>query len=162
VENPAALLREPRPAATGTPAPRQVVWVQAGHQAPGEPGYMAQTGAGSGPFGSEVGFTTRLAAAVERRLRTSGVDARHTPALVTPRASRGAVFISLHHDTPEGSARVGYAIAGAGENYYHGEGFGPASPTPYADSAPHRRPTIVSKRIEANSLLLAQDLAKRF
>ncbi len=144
-------------AAHATP-PAPIVWVQAGHQGPREPGYTAQTGAGSGPFGSEVGFTTRLAARVVARLRAAGVDARRTPGRVTPYAARGAVFISLHHDSPGGHAAIGYAVSGAGENWYHGEGFGTASPVPYADSARHRPATTVSRAVERNSRNLATRL----
>ncbi len=142
--------------------PAPVVWVQAGHQGPREPGYTAQTGAGSGPFGSEVGFTTRLASKVVARLRAAGVDARRTPGRVTPYGARGAVFISLHHDSPGGHAAIGYAISGAGENWYHGEGFGTASPVPYADSAPHRPATRVSPAVERNSRDLAARLGVTF
>jgi len=105
-------------AGTGSAAP--LVWVQAGHAPPTEPGYRAQTGAGSGPFGSEVVFTTRLAPRVVARLRAAGVDAREVPGFVRPLAAGGAAFVSLHHDSPGGSAAVGHAIAGAGENWYHG------------------------------------------
>lgn len=149
---------------TAAPAPpaRPVVWVQAGHEAPGEPGYRAQTGAATGPFGGEVGVTTRVAAVVERRLRAAGVDARHTPARVTPLGARGATFVSLHHDVPEGRAVVGHAVAGAGENWYHGEGTGPPSPLPYADSAPHRRATPVTPAVERRSRTLARRLARRY
>jgi hypothetical protein len=151
-------------AGTGTArAARPVVWVQAGHQQPMEPGYTAQTGAGSGPFGSEVAFTTRLAAKVEADLRAAGVDARHTGGLVNPMGARGAVFLSLHHDAPGGFARVGHAVVGGGENYYHGEGYGPARQTPYPDSAPHRTPaTTVSPQVAASSTALAQAVARRY
>lgn len=149
--------------AAGASAAAPVVWVQAGHAAPGEPGYRAQTGSGSGPFGGEAGFTTRLATAVVRRLRAAGVDARRIPARVPPGA-RGAVFVSLHHDTPYGAAAVGHAVhdPGRGENWYHGEGTGPASPVPYPDSAPHRAATRVSARVEARSTALARAVAARF
>lgn len=146
------------PPALAAPAPaRPIVWVQAGHQAPGEPGYRAQTGAAG-----EATFTARLAAEVERRLRELGVDARHTPAKVTPRAAGGAVFISLHYDTPSGRAAVGHAISGAGENWYQGEGTGHPSSTPYSDSAPHRAATTVSPAVEARSSRLAALLQKRY
>jgi hypothetical protein len=147
-------------AISAPPAP-PVVWVQAGHEAPGEPGYRAQTGAGGGPFGSEVGFTTRLAGALERRLRRAGVDARHTPARVTPAGAPGAVFVSLHHDAPGGRALVGHAIAGAGENWYRGEGLGAPRPRPYPDSAPHRPATRVSPAVARRSRALALRLARR-
>jgi len=138
--------------------PRPVVWVQAGHETPGEPGYRAQTGAAG-----EVQFSVRVAAAVERRLRSAGVDARHTPARVTPIAARGAVFIAIHHDTPQGRAAVGHAIAGAGENWYRGEGIGLPRSTPYPDSAPHRSPpTTVSAAVETRSRRLARLLAARY
>jgi len=137
--------------------PAPIVWVQAGHEGPREPGYTAQTGAGDGPFGNEVGFTTRVAARLVTRLRAAGVDARRTPGRVAPFGSRGAVFISLHHDSDGGHAAIGHAITGAGENWYHGEGFGTASPVPYSDSAPHRAATEVSPAVERRSL----DLAKR-
>jgi hypothetical protein len=151
--------------ALGTPAPapaRPVVWVQAGHEAPGEPGYLLQTGAASGPFGGEARFTVRVAAVVQRRLRAAGVDARHTPARVTPWGAPGAAFVSLHHDVPEGRAVVGHAIAGAGENWYHGQGTGQPSPVPYPDSAPHRRATEVSPAVERRSRVLALRLARRY
>jgi hypothetical protein len=144
------------------PVGRPVVWVQAGHEPPGEPGYKVQTGASSGPFGGEIAFTTRVAAVVERRLRAAGVDARHTPALVIPLAAPGASFVSLHHDTPEGRANIGHAISGAGENFYRGEGLGTASPTPYPDSAPHRRATVVDQAVERRSRGLAERIAKRY
>ena len=79
--------------AHAVPPAAPVVWVQAGHEAPREPGYTAQTGAGSGPFGTEVGFTTRVAARVTVLLRRYGVDARRTPGRVTPLGARGAVFV---------------------------------------------------------------------
>jgi hypothetical protein len=139
------------------PAAAPIVWVQAGHEGPREPGYRDQTGAGSGPFGSEFGFTTRLAARVVVRLRAAGVDARRTPGRVSPLAARGAVFISLHHDAAGGRGGVGHAVTGAGENWYHGEGGGTPSPTPYADSAPHRTATAVSSTVERRS----RDLASR-
>lgn len=149
------------PSAGSGAGSRPVVWVQAGHEGPREPGYRAQTGSGSGPFRSEVAFTTRLAAAVESRLRAAGVDARHTPGLVTPIGSPGATFVSLHHDAPGGYARIGHAITGANENYYRGEGFGTARPTPYPDSAPHRAATRVSPVVEGRSRYLAQRLSTR-
>ena len=141
--------------------PTPIVWVQAGHEGPREPGYTAQTGAGSGPYGSEVGFTTRLAARVVARLRGAGIDARRTPGRVTPLGARGAVFISLHHDAAGGRGGVGAARTGAGENWYHGEGFGTPSPRPYADSAPHRPATTVSAAVERRSRDLASRLAAR-
>ena len=146
------------PAAVAAPAtPKPVVWVQAGHEGPREPGYRAQTGASG-----EQAFTVKLAAEVERRLRELGVDARHTPGRVTPHGAAGAVFISLHYDTPDGHAAVGHAISGAGENWYHGEGSGTARSTPYPDSAPHRTATTVSKAVESRSLRLATLLQQRY
>lgn len=144
------------------PPQAPVVWVQAGHEGPREPGYRDQTGAGAGPFGSEVGFTTRLAARVVVRLRASGIDARRTPGRVSPLGARGAVFISLHHDAAGGRAGVGRAIAGAGENWYHGEGGGAPGSRPYPDSAPHRRPTTVTAAVERRSLDLARRLSAVF
>lgn len=96
----AALAAASRAGAPAASAARPVVWVQAGHQASGEPGYRAQAGAGGGPFGSEVGLTTRVGARLEARLRAAGVDARHTPARVTPAGAAGDVFISVHDDAP--------------------------------------------------------------
>ena len=138
-------------------APRPVVWVQAGHESPGEPGYRAQTGAAG-----EAAFNRRIAASVERRLRAAGVDARHTPGRVTPLRAGGAVFVSIHYDTPGGHSTVGHAITGAGENWYRGEGTGQARSTPYPDSAPHRSPTTVSAGVERNSARLAGILAARY
>lgn len=139
-----------------------VVYVQAGHQAPREPGYRAQTGAFSGPFGSEIGFTTRVAPLIAARLRRAGADARLTPGRVTPYGGGGAVFVSLHHDVPQGAAAFGHAITGDGENWYRGEGGGDPSPTPYPDSAPHRRPTTVSAAVERRSRDLANRIAARY
>lgn len=139
-----------------------VVWIQAGHAEPREPGYRDQTGAGSGPFGNEIAFTTRIAPAVIARLRAAGIDARSTPGEVTPLAAPGAAFVSLHHDSPGGAAAFGHAIAGAGENYYRGEGSGDPSPTPYPDSAPHRQATTVSPQVEAHSRRLAEAIARRY
>ena len=146
--------------ATGPPAP--VVWVQAGHLAPREPGYRAQTGAGSGPFGSEVAFTTRTSRALVAALRRRGVDARLTPGRVTPWGARGAVFLSVHHDAPGGRAGVGHAVTGAGENWYRGEGTGIPRPRPYPDSAPHRPATSVSPRVAATSARLSARIAHRY
>jgi hypothetical protein len=139
-------------------AARPVVWVQAGHEAPREPGYRAQTGASD-----EVAFNRRVAAALERRLRSSGVDARHTPGRVTPIGARGAVFVSIHHDTPQGAAAVGHAVTGAGENWYRGEGFGVGRSFPYPDSAAHRTPAArVSAVVEARSRRLARLIQRRY
>ena len=144
--------------------PRPVIYVQAGHEPPGEPGYLAQTGASGGPFGSEEAFNIRLAAALEADLRSAGVIVYHTPAKVTPWGARGAVFISVHFDQVGGSAGIGYAVdgLGRGENYYHGQGSGTASPVPYRDSAPHRHATAVTAAVQARSLQLARDLAATF
>jgi hypothetical protein len=149
-------------AAAATRAP--VVWVQAGHEAPGEPGYRAQTGAGGGPFGSEVAFNRRVRAALIGRLRAAGVDARPMPGLVTPWGARGAVFISMHFDAPGGAAAVGNATAvpGRRENWYRGEGTGTASPRPYADSARHRPSLPVTPGVERASRALARRIAGRY
>jgi len=139
-------------------ATRPVVWVQAGHEGPREPGYLAQTGAAD-----EIAFTTRVAAALERRLRAAGVDARHTPGLVTPMGAGGAIFISLHHDVSSGHAAVAGAVTGGGENWYHGEGSGTPSQRPYADSAPHRTPpTSVNAAVASASARLAGLVAARY
>lgn len=144
------------------PPPTPVVWVQAGHAEPREPGYRAQTGAASGPFGNEIGFTTQLSAAVVRKLGAVGVDARVTPGQVTPLGAPGAAFISLHHDTPSGTAVIGAARAGTSENYYRGEGSGDPSPTPYPDSAPHREATTVTPKVARQSLELARSIAAEY
>jgi hypothetical protein len=143
---------------------RPIVYIQTGHEAPGEPGYLAQTGASGGPFGSEVSFNERLAPALAARLQRAGVDARLTPAKVTPWGARGAAFISLHFDAAGGSAGLGYAVSspGRGENYYHQQGSGTASPIPYPDSAPHRRATRVTGAVQQRSLQLARDIAVVF
>lgn len=150
------------PALHAVPRGAPIVWVQAGHAAPREPGYAAQTGAGSGPFGDEVGFTTRVRARIVARLRAAGVDARPMNGLVMPLGARGAVFVSMHHDAPGGRSGVGHAFAGTAENWYHGEGFGTASPTPYADSAPHRRAFPVTLAVERRSGDLARRIASSF
>lgn len=143
---------------------RPIVYIQAGHAPPGEPGYLAQTGASGGPFGTEVAFNRRLAPALALRLERAGIDARLTPAKVTPWGAKGAVFISLHFDAAGGSAGIGYAVdqPGRGENYYHGQGFGTATPVPYPDSAPHRRATRVTVAVQRQSLALARDIAVVF
>ncbi len=154
-----AILGTPLPvtAPTVLHASRPIVYVQAGHQGPREPGYRAQTGASG-----ESAWTQQIAAKVEYRLRRKGVDARHTAGLVTPNPTPGAVFISIHYDIPTGHAAVGHAITGFGENYYHGEGFGAASSTPYADSVAHRGATRVSYGVQSASTRLANRLAARY
>ena len=147
-------------AALGTPAlataAAPIVWVQAGHAGAGEPGYAAQTGAGGGPFGSEIAFNTRVRDDMVARLKAAGVDARPLVSKVNPLGAAGATFISIHFDSPGGGAGVGRAVVGGGENYYHGEGTGTASQTPYSDSAPHRTPaTKVSTTVATNSANLA-------
>lgn len=149
-------------AAAASGGGRPVVWVQAGHTAPREPGYADQSGAGAGAFGSEIGFTSNLAPKVVAKLKAEGVDARQTPGEVTPNGASGAVFISLHYDTPEGRSVIGYATTGGNENYYHGEGYGTASQTPYSDSAPHRPATTVSAAVSSHSQDLAQRLSSRY
>lgn len=149
------MIDAPAPHAVAAGAP--VVWVQAGHAAPREPGYRAQTGAGSGPFGSEVGFTTRVRARLLARLREAGVDARPMDGRVAPLGARGAAFVSVHHDAPGGRAGVGHTVAGTTENWYRGEGWGAPSPTPHPDSAPHRRAFPVTPAVERRS----RDLARR-
>jgi hypothetical protein len=69
--------------------------------------------------------------------------------------------VSIHHDAAGGRAGVGGARTGAGENWYHGEGYGTASPVPYADSAPHRAATTVSAAVERRSRHLANRIAAR-
>ena len=146
-------------AATRVAAP--IVWVQAGHADPREPGYRDQTGAARGPFGSEVAFTSRLADAVAARLAARGVDARVLPGRVDPIDAPGAAFVSLHHDAPGGRAVVVGATAGTAENHYRGEGGGTPSPTPYPDSAPHRPATTVSPQVQRASRDLAAAIAAR-
>ena len=139
------------------PATPPVVWVQAGHVPPGEPGYRAQTGSSG-----EAEFNTRVRDAVIRLLERRGVDARPLGARVDPMGAAGAAFVSIHHDSPGGPASVGYAVQGT-ENYYHGEGDTPLSPTPYPDSAPHRTPaTIVTPAVQAASKALAESVARSF
>lgn len=161
---------EPQPpstAPTTTTAARPrgegpVVWVQAGHAEPREPGYRDQSGAGTGPFGGEVAFTTRVAPLVIDRLRRAGVDARPMAGRVEPHRAPGAAFVSIHHDSPGGTVAFGHAITGAGENYYRGEGSGEPRPVPYPDSAPHRPATDVSARVEERSRDLARRISRRF
>ncbi|MGD9572043.1 MAG: hypothetical protein AB7V62_09175 [Thermoleophilia bacterium] len=152
----------PPPSLHAVAAGAPIVWIQAGHAAPREPGYAAQTGAGGGPFGSEIGFTTRVRARIIARLRADGVDARPMNGLISPLGARGAVFVSMHHDSPGGRSGVGHAFAGTAENWYHGEGFGTPSPTPYADSAPHRRAFPVTATVERRSGDLARRIASSY
>lgn len=156
---PAAVPADPQ-SSGGRAAP--IVWVQAGHADPREPGYRDQSGAGSGPFGNEIAFTTALADAVIERLEAEGVDARLTPGQVTPLGAEGAAFVSLHHDAPGGQAAIAGAHAGTSENYYRGEGGGDPSPTPYPDSAPHRQATTVTPDVEQASDALARAIADRY
>lgn len=123
---------------------------------------MDQSGTGSGPFGSEIGFTTDLADKVVAQLKRAGVDARMTYGRVEPLGASGAAFVSLHHDSPGGAAAFGHAITGAGENYYHGEGSGDPSPTPYPDSAPHREATTVTGQVESRSRGLATAIEEAY
>jgi hypothetical protein len=142
------------PALASAAAP--VVWVQAGHASPGEPGYSAQTGAGGGPFGSEIAFNVKVRDDMLARLKAAGVDARPLVSKVMPLGASGATFISIHFDSPGGGAGVGRAVVGGGENYYHGEGTGDASQTPYGDSGSHRTPaTKVTSAVAARSASLA-------
>lgn len=131
---------------------------------PGGPGYLAQTGAGGGPFGSEQAFNSRVQAALIASLKRAGVDARPTNALVTPWGSTGAAFISIHFDSPGGGAGIGNAtsVPGRHENYYEGEGTGTASPVPYPNSAPHRPHTEVTPTVERASRALATRIANRY
>lgn len=154
----AASLALAAPAALSAAPP--VVLVQAGHLAPGEPGYLAQTGASGNPFGLESEFNRRVRDAMIRQLKTAGVDARPLAARVEPLGVPGATFVSIHHDSPGGAAMVGHAITGGNENYYRGEGTGTASPTPYPDSGRHRTPaTTVSASVERTSAGTARRLA---
>ncbi|MBM3665050.1 MAG: hypothetical protein FJW92_04570, partial [Actinobacteria bacterium] len=59
------------PAALSAKPP--VVLVQAGHLSPGEPGYLAQTGASGNPFGLESEFSRRVRDAMVKRLTAAGV-----------------------------------------------------------------------------------------
>jgi hypothetical protein len=141
-------------------AQQPVVLVQAGHLSPGEPGYLAQTGASGNPFGLESEFNRRVRDNMVRRLKAEGVDARPLGARVEPLGVGGATFVSIHHDSPGGAAMVGHAVAGGNENYYRGEGTGTASPTPYPDSAPHRTPaTTVSRTVQRTSAGTARILS---
>jgi len=133
-----------------------VVWVQAGHAPPGEPGYSALTGAGGGPFGSEAAFNLRVRDDMVTRLKAAGVNARPLVSRINPMGARGATLISIHFDQPGGAASVGRAVVGGGENYYHGEGTGTARQTPYPDSGMHRTPaTTVSGAVARRSAKLA-------
>lgn len=146
------------PALASAAAP--VVWVQAGHASPGEPGYSAQTGAGGGPFGSEIAFNVKVRDDMVTRLKAAGVDARPLVSKVMPMGAPGATFVSIHFDEAGGAASVGRAVVGGGENYYHGEGTGTASQTPYGDSGAHRKPaTTVSAAVAARSATLAGTLS---
>ena len=84
---------------------------------------------------------------------------RHGLPPAAPRARSSSRSITTR---PQGHAAVGHAIAGVGENWYHGEGTGTARSTPYPDSAPHRAATTVSATVEARSQRLARLLASRY
>lgn len=144
-------------APAGAWAAAPVVLVQAGHLSPGEPGYLAQTGASGNSLGLESEFNRRVRDDMIRRLKARGVNARPQPARVAPLGVGGATFISIHHDSPGGAAMVGHAITGGNENYYRGQGFGTGRATPYPDSAPHRTPaTTVSPAVERTSAATAR------
>jgi hypothetical protein len=141
-------------------AARPVVLVQAGHLSPGEPGYLAQTGASGNPFGLESEFNRRVRDDMVRRLKAAGVDARPVAARVEPLGAPGAIFVSIHHDSPGGAAAIGHAVTGGEENWYRGQGFGTGRATPYPDSAPHRTPaTTVSPAVQRSSTALARRLS---
>lgn len=141
-------------------AARPVVLVQAGHLSPGEPGYLAQTGASGNPFGLESEFNRRVRDAMVTRLRAQGVDARPIGARVDPLGVPGASFVSIHHDSPGGAAAIGHAITGGGENWYRGQGTGTARAMPYPNSASHRTPaTTVSPAVQRASMTLARRLS---
>ena len=145
------------PAAMAAPP---VVLVQAGHLSPGEPGYLAQTGASGNPFGDESEFARRVRDDIIRRLKAAGVDARALAARVDPLGVGGATFLSVHHDSPGGAAMVGHAVADGNENYYHGQGFGTGRAMPYPDSARHRTPaTTVSPLVQRTSAATAHRVA---
>lgn len=140
-------------AATGDTS--DVVWVQAGHEAPREPGYAAQTGATG-----EIGFTTTLQKLVIDKLKAKGIDARAVAGKVDPVNAEGAAFVSLHHDAPASSGGrgfAGYAIAGTTENYYAGDGIGSAKDAPVPGAVVHRTPaSTVSPTVETKSRALAR------
>ena len=154
---------EPASPARTSPSARRsrpVVLVQAGHLSPGEPGYLAQTGASGNPFGGEAEFNRRVRNDMVRRLRRAGVDARPLAARVEPLGVGGATFVSIHHDSPGGAAMVGHAVTGGNENYYRGQGFGTGRSTPYPDSATHRTPaTTVSSAVQRTSAATARRVA---
>ncbi len=142
-----------------------VVILQAGHQAPMESGYRAQTGASGGPFGSEVQFTIRASHAVITMLRADGVNAIESPGKVTPYASSAAIFLAIHFDEAGGRGSIGYAVYDPPNNrnfYYHGQGVGTPRPTPYPDSAPQRGATRITPRTQAHSHALAVALNHRY
>ncbi len=129
------------------PAGRPVVWVQAGHAAPREPGDEGGTGAVGGPFETEAAFTVPVARRVVRQLRAWGADARLTPGRVTPRAAPGAAFVSIHHDAPGGRAAIVWATR-PGERPVRRPG--------------RRPPTKVGDAVEARSRELALSLHRRY
>jgi N-acetylmuramoyl-L-alanine amidase len=149
------------PGAAAAAAKPPLVVVQAGHVAPREPGYRWQTGSGSGPFGNERAFNIRVSRALAKRLRKHGIRVRVTPGKISPWAVKADVFVAVHHDGPGGVAGVGHAHAGAREFFYHGDGAGEPSPTPYADTVRHRRATSVNTIIERRSRRLATRISVR-
>jgi|GEM_PF-1454363 len=153
--------------ARGTPrvpsAP--MVIVQAGHQAPMEPGYRAQTGAPGGPFGSEAQFNIRTTHAVIHMLRAEGIIAIESPGKVTPYASRAAIFLAIHFDAAGGRGSIGYAVYDPPNNrnvYYHGQGIGTPRDRPYPDSAPQRASTRITAQTQAHSYAFAVALNHRY
>lgn len=134
------------PAADTAPA-KPVVWVQAGHAAPREPGYETATGATGGPYETEAGFTVPVARRIVRQLRAWGVDARYTPGMVTPLAATGDAFVSIHHDAEGGQPAVVWAIQ-------------PEEPPERKPG--RRRPTVVDQTVEVHSRHLAQSIHDRY
>jgi hypothetical protein len=126
---------------------KPVVWVQAGHAAPREPGYKGETGAVGGPYETEAEFTLPVAQRVVRQLRAWGADARMVPGRVTPLGAPGAVFLSIHHDAEGGQAAVAWATA-------------PKAPV---KKRPGRRaPTQVDTTVEVESKHLAVAIHERY
>jgi hypothetical protein len=117
-------------------APSRVVLVQAGHLSPGEPGYLAQTGASGNPFGLEGSMSFGIVSAVGRSLPVgsgtsdpSGLTANYTiPDIIQTDApvnpgNSGGVLLDLEgqllgvptaiESSVRSSAGVGYAVPNA-------------------------------------------------
>ncbi len=137
------------PAAAAPAKPRPLVWVQAGHEGPRRARLPRADRRSRRGAVHDPGRGSRRAAPAR------GGDRRAPhPVAGHPTGAAGAVFVSIHHDTPQGHAAIGHAIAGVGENWYHGEGTGTRDPPPIRiahRTAPPPPSRLRSRRVRGGS-----------